>query len=214
MTVPKSEAAPRRNRTQAGNFSRYSGVASGDIVVALGDYTGGASTNMFTLTSHGLSTGDVLYVVDQDTQGAITGGPGTRVVVVVASSSVFQCTTDGTTEIVNTADGTVIFLKGNGVPQRVADTIRSMIICALGDTASGTVEDMFVPFAGWGIAEANTIKLLYKAAAGVAGTLDATTFIRLPVRTVASTYFNSAATAGGAAVATTTDGLAVWLKTS
>ncbi len=50
--------------------------------------------------------------------------------------------------------------------------------------------------------------------AGVAGTLDATTYVRLPVRTVASTYFNYAATAGGAAVATTTDGLAVWLKTS
>ena len=120
----------------------------------------------------------------------------------------------GETVIVNTADGTGVFLKGNGVPQRVADTVRSLIICALGDTTGGTVEDMFVPFSGFGIAEANTIKLLYKAAAGVAGTLDATTYVRLPVRTAASTYFNYAATAGGAAVATTTDGLAVWLKTS
>lgn len=214
MTVPKTEPAPRRNRTTAGLFSRNSGVASGDIVVALGDYTGGASTNMFTLTAHGLTTGDVLYVVDQDAQGAITGGPGTRVVALVVSSSVFQCTTDGTTEIVNTADGTVIFLKGNGVPQRVADGIRSQIICALGDTDGGAVADMFVPFSGYGIEEADTIKLLYKAAAGVAGTLDATTYIRLPVRTIASTYFNYAATAGGSAVATTTDGLAVWLKTS
>jgi len=214
VTVPTTLSAPRRNLTSAGIISRVSGVASGDIIVALGDYTGGASTFMFTLTAHGLVDGDILYAVDQDTQGAILGGPGTRCVVKRATADVFQCTSDGSTVIENTADGTVVFLKGNNIPQRVADAVRSYIICALGDTDAGAVADMFVPFSGWDIAEADTIKLLYKAAAGVAGTLDATTYIRLPVRTVATTYFNSAATAGGAAVATSADGLAVWLKTS
>lgn len=214
MAVPATLPAPRRNLTGAGNLSRYSGVASSDITVALGDYTGGASENLFTLTAHGLVSGDILYYVDSATQGVATGGPGTRFVVLKLDADTFQLTSDGSTVITNTADGTGVFLKGNNIPQRVADAIRGLIICALGDTTGGTVEDMFVPFSGWDIAEADTIKLLYKAAAGVAGTLDATTYIRLPVRTVASTYFNYAATAGGAAVATTTDGLAVWLKTS
>lgn len=214
MAVPKTLPAPRKNMTLTGQNSRFSGVASTDIIVALGDYTGGATEAMFTLTAHGLVSGDILYFVDTATQGCVTGAPGTRFVVLKSTADVFVLTSDGTTVVTGTADGTAVFLKGNAVPQRVADSIRSQIICAQGDTTGGTVEDMFVPFAGWDIAEADTIKLLYKAAAGVAGTLDATTYIRLPVRTVASTYFNYAATAGGTAVATTTDGLAVWLKTS
>lgn len=214
MTVPTTLSAPRRNLTSAGIISRVSGVAAADIIVALGDFTGGASEDLFTLTAHGLVSGDILYYVDSATQGVVTGGPGTRCVVLRLDADTFHLTSDGTIVIENTADGTGVFLKGNGIPQRVADAVRSLIICAQGDTTAGTVEDMFVPFSGWDIAEGDTIKLLYKAAAGVAGTLDATTYIRLPVRTVASTYFNYAATSGGAAVATTTDGLAVWLKTS
>lgn len=214
MTVPTTLPSPRRNLTTAGLISRMSGVASGDLIVALGDFTGGASEDLWTLTAHGLVSGDVLYFVDTATQGSVTGAPGTRFVVLRLDADTFQLTSDGSTVIENTADGTAVFLKGNAIPQRVADAVRSLLICAQGDTTGGTVEDMFVPFSGYGIAEANTIKLLYKAAAGVAGTLDATTYVRLPVRTVASTYFNYAATAGGAAVATTTDGLAVWLKTS
>ncbi len=214
MTVPKSSPAPAKNRTAAGNATRFSTIASTDLIVALGDFTGGANENMFTLTTHGLTSGDILYYVDSATQGVATGGPGTRFVALVIDANIFQLTSDGTTVIVNTADGTGIFLKGNSVPQRVADAARMQIICALNDTTGGTVEDMFVPFAGAGVAEATPIKLLYKAAAGVAGTLDATVYVRLPVRTNASTYFNTAATAGGAAVANTTDGLAVFLKTA
>src|SRR5678816_3483494 len=108
---------------------------------------------MFTLTSHGLSSGDVLYYVDSATQGVATGGPGTRFVALVIDANIFQLTSDGTTVVTNTADGTGVFLKGSAVPQRVADAISARIICAQGDTTGGTVEDMFVPFSGTGIAE-------------------------------------------------------------
>lgn len=215
MTVPKTEPAPRRNRTSAGAISRYSGVASSDVIVAVGDFTGGASEDLFTLTAHGLVDGDVLYVVAQSAQGAVTGGPGTRCVVDEKSSSTFQLTTDGTTIIENTADGTVTFLKGNAIPQRAADAIRGLMIVGLNDTTGGTVEDMFVPYSGNNdIAEADTIKLLFKSAAGVAGTLDATVYVKAPVAAATAYYFQTAATAGGSVVDTTADGTAVWLKTS
>jgi hypothetical protein len=214
MAVPKTLPAPRKNQTWAGVTSRNSGVVAADIIVALGDFTGGAIEAMYTLTAHGLSSGDILYYVDSATQGAVTGAPGTRFVVLKSTADVFSLTSDGTTVVAATVDGTAVFLKGNAVPQRVADEIRSQIICALCDTTGGTVEDMYVPFSGFGIYEAGTIKLLYKAAAGVAGTLDVTVYVRLPVRTIASTYFNTSTTAGGAATANTTDGLAVFLKTS
>jgi hypothetical protein len=211
MTVPATLPSPRRNLTQDGIISRFSGIVSTDIIVALGDYTGGAASNMFTLTSHGLVTGDVLYAVQQDTQGAILGGPGTRVAVTVTSSSVF------TVPVTNTADGTVVFLKGNGIPQRVADAVRSLLIVCNNDTTGGTVEDMQIPYGGniGDILVGDTLKLLYKSAAGVhPSTVDDTVYIIAPVQSVLHYYFQTSLTAGGASVDTTSDGTAVYLKTS
>lgn len=209
MTVPATIPAPRRNQTLAGAISRTTGIASTDLIVALGDYTGGANDNMFTLTAHGLSTGDVLYAVAQDTQGAILGGPGTRVAVTVTTSAVF------TVPVTNTADGTVVFLKGNGMSQRTADMIRANLIVVKNDFTGGAVEDQMGPISGGNdIAEADTIKLLYKSAAGVAGTADATVYVKAPIAGVGMFYFQTAATAGGSVVDTTADGLAVFLKTT
>jgi hypothetical protein len=130
------------------------------------------------------------------------------------SSSTFQCTTNGTTVIENTADGTVVFLKGNGVPQRVADAIRPYIIVALNDFTGGTVEDMLVPYSGTDIAEADSIKLLYKATNAANSAVDVTSYVKSPVAAATAFYFQTAATAGGAVLDTTGDGLTVWLKTS
>jgi len=215
MTVPTTLPAPRRNLTQAGLMSRYSGVASTDIIVAAADYTGGTPEDKFTLSTHGLVDGDVLYVVSQSAQGGVTGGPGTRGVVLRTDANVFQLTTDGSTVIENTADATVVFLKGTGVPQRVADAIRSLIIVALNDFTAGTVEDMLVPYLGTDIGEADAIKLLYKSAAGVANSaVDVTSYVKAPVAAATAFYFQTAATAGGNVLDTTADGTAVFLKTS
>ena len=51
--------------------------------------------------------------------------------------------------------------------------------------------------------------LVYKSAAGTAGTLDTTYYAKAPT----VTYFQTAATAGGAVLDTTADGTNVWLKT-
>lgn len=210
MTVAATLPAPRKNQTNAGNISRFSGLASTDLIVALGDYTGGAASNMFTLTAHGLSTGDVLYAIAQDTQGAILGGPGTRVAVTVTSSSVF------TVPVTNTADGTVVFLKGNGISQGTADAIGRLLIVCQNDTTGGTVEDMQVPFAGniGDIATGDTLTLLYKSAAGVhPSAVDTSVFVIAPVQSILHYYFQTSLTSGGASVDTTADGLAVYLKT-
>lgn len=214
MSVPKTLPAPRRNLTAAGTITRFDEVASTDIIVAVGDFTGGASEDLFTLTAHGLVDGDVLYVMAQSAQGGVTGGPGTRCVVNELSSSTFQLTSDGSTTIENTADATVTFLKGNAVPQRVADAIRPLIIVAQNDFTGGTVEDMMVPYAGTDIGEADSIKLLFESAAGVHGTVDTTYFVKAPVAAATAFYFQTSATAGGAVLDTTADGTAVFLKTS
>lgn len=215
MTVPATLPSPRRNLTQAGLMSRFSAVASTDIIVAAGDYTGGASEDLFTLTSHGLVDGDILYVVSVSAQGAVTGGAGTRCVVNQLDANTFQLTSDGSTVIENTADGTVVFLKGNGIPQRVADAIRSLMIVALNDTTGGTVEDMVVPYLGTDLAEADSFKLLYKSAAGVnPQAVDTTLYVKAPVAAATAFYFQTAATAGGSVLDTTADGTLVGIKTS
>jgi hypothetical protein len=216
MTVPTTLPAPRMNLTGAGRISRFTGVASTDIILAVGDFTGGASEDLFTLTSHGLVDGDILYVVAQSAQGAATGGPGLRAVVNQLDANTFQLTTNGTTVIENTADGTVTFLKGNAIPQHVADEIRSLIIVALNDTTAGTVEDMLVPYSGVNdIATGDTLKLLAKSAAGVhPSAVDTTVYVIAPIAAATAYYFQTSLTAGGASVDTTADGTAVFLKTS
>lgn len=184
---------------------------SSTIRVAVGDYTAGAAEDMFTLTSHGLATGDTLHVLWQSAMGAVTGGEGLRCYAKKLSSSTFQVTNHAGTVIENTADGTVVFLKGDVATDLVNLGVIPNLIVSDHDFTGGTVEDMDTPAQGThGLYEADTIKLLYKSAAGVAGTIDATVYAKAPT----VTYFQTAATAGGSVVDTTADGTAVYLKTS
>lgn len=213
MSVPKTEPAPRRNRTSAGATSRFSSLVAADIAFAAGDFTGGASEDLFTLSSHGFSDGDVVYVLWQSAMGGVTGGVGTRAIVDSKSSSTFQLTTDGTTVIENTADANVLFLRGNAVPQRVADAIINQIIVDDWDFTGGTVEDQGTPISTGmkGLVEGDTLKLLYKSAAGVtAGTVDTTYYAKSPTVSL----HQIAATSGGSVIDSTADGTAVFLKTS
>lgn len=212
MTVPRAFPRPRPNWTAAGVFDRIDSITASDIIVAAGDFTSGAAEDMFTLTSHGLVSGNVLHVLWQSAMGGVTGGEGTRAVVKVLSSSTFQLTTDGSTIIENTADATVVFLKGDIATAIVEIMVIPNLIVAAWDFTSGTVEDMGTPEQGTrGLYEADQIKLLYKSAAGVtAGTLDVTYFAKAPT----VTYFQISATAGGAVIDSTADGTAVFLKIS
>jgi len=216
MAVPTSLPFPRSNMSEAGLTAWASGIASTDLIVALGDYSGGAADDLFTLTSHGLISGDQLYFVSQDTVGALLGGPGTRVFAKVLSSSTFTPWSNRllTTAIENTADGTVVFLKTNA-PAHVAHQLVNRIIVANGDFTGGTTEDLFNPHlntGAHGLVETDTIKLLYKSAAGVlTGISVGTTVFAKSVTPVA---FETAATSGGADIENTADGLAVFLKTS
>lgn len=221
MSIPKTLPAPRRNQTDAGAATRFDDLVAADFVLAaVGDYTGGAAEDIFTLASHGLSTGDVIYCVGQTAKGVVTGGVATRFVALVDSSSVFRLTSDGTTVVENSADGTAHFLRGNGVPQRVADAICYRIIMGGNDTTGGTVEDMnFVQSGAALLEDGDTIKLLYKSAGGAAAVAaDASAYVKSPVNTISATavtsYFQTAATSGGSVLDTTADGTNVWIKTS
>lgn len=207
--------APRTNLTATGLRDRGTDVAKGaSMIVAVGDYTGGASEDLFTLAAHGLKTGDILHVLWQSAMGAVTGGVGLRCLVKYASSSTFHVTDASGTTIENTADGTVIFLKGNVATSLVEIGILPNLIVADGDFTGGTVEDQFSS-ATTGIAgvyEADSLKLLYKSAAGVLTGKAADSIVYAKAPTV--TYFQVAGTAGGAAIENSADGTAVFLKTS
>jgi hypothetical protein len=217
MTVPATLPAPRSNLTQSGISSWVDDVAAADIIVALGDFTGGASEDLFTLTSHGLVDGDVLYSLAQSAIGAITGGDLTRCVVEQLDANTFQCETDAGATIENTADGTVVFLK---TPHpRTAEAVYGRIIYGGNDFTGGTVEDMVTTANFQGVQDGDTLKLLYKSAAGVAAVAaDATAYVKTPVSTVSATgstaYFQTSLTSGGAVADTTADGTLVFLKTS
>ena len=219
MTVPKTLPAPRRNQTDAGLASRYDDIASTDVLVLAGDFTGGAAEDLFTLASHGLLSGDQVIVVGQTQQGVVSSSVGTRAVAKVLSSSTLQLTTDGTTIIENTADGTAYVLKATGLrSQGVADAIASRMVVAGNDTTGGTVEDMMFIQSMNGIVEGDTLKLLYKSAAGVAAVaVDASVYVKSPVNTVSATavtsYCQTSATNGGAVLDTTADGTLLWIKT-
>jgi hypothetical protein len=220
MTVPTTLPAPRRNLSDAGMAARFDDLAAADILVAAGDFTGGASEDLFTLSAHGLTSGDVLAVLGQSQQGVVSSGPATRAIAKVLSSSTFQLTTDGTTIIENTADGTAYIVKIDPrMKQAAIDALTARIIVAGNDTTGGTVEDMTSAQNLRDMIDGDTIKLLYKSAAGVAAVaVDATTFVKSPVNTVSATavssYFQTSATSGGAVADTTADGTCLWIKTS
>lgn len=212
MAVPKALPSPARNVSGAGVHSLISTIVGADLIVAVGDYTGGAEEDLFTLSSHGLKTGDTVHVLWQDAMGVVTGGEATRALVLVLSSSTFQLTTNGTTIIENSADGTVILLKGQ-VPTPVVElAVIPNLIVDDWDYTGGTVEDQGTPAQGMkGIVEGDRLKLLYKSAAGVtAGTVNTTYYAKAPT----TTYHQISATNGGNVIDSTADGTAVFLKIS
>lgn len=212
MTAPNAFPSPRSNWTSAGFGDRAADIASTDILFAVGDYTGGASEDLFTLASHGLASGDVVHVLWQSAMGAVTGGEGTRAIVSVLSSSTFQLTSDGSTVIENTADGNVVLLKGDVPTGVVTELVIPRIIVAAGDYTGGAAEDIFTPAQGTkGLVDTDTIKLLYKSAAGVVlGAVDVTYY----AKTATVTTFLTSTSSGGATQENTADGTAVFIKTN
>lgn len=212
MTTPNAFPSPRSNWSAAGFGDRAGDLASTDIIVAVGDYTGGAAEDLFTLAAHGLASGDIVHVAWQSVMGAALGGEGARYIVSVLSSSTFQLTSDGSTVVENTADGTVVFIKGDVPTGVVTEMLIPRIVVAAGDYTGGAAEDIFTPAQGTkGIFEADTLKLLYESASGVVnGAVDTTFYAKAPT----VTYFQIAATAGGAAVEHSADGTAVFVKTN
>jgi len=206
--------APRTNLTASGFRDRASDVVSSSTIkVAAGDYTGGASEDLFTLASHGLKTGDVLHVLWQSAMGGATGGVGLRCLAKVLSSSTFQITTAADVIIENTADATVVFLAGNVDTSLVEAAVLPNLLVVDWDFTGGTVEDMGSSATTGlaGLYASDTLKLLYKSAAGVtAGTVDTTYYAKAPT----VSYFQISATAGGAVIDSTADGTAIFLKTS
>ncbi len=206
--------APRSNLTATGMRDRATDVVSSSTLkVAAGDYTGGASEDLFTLSSHGLKTGDVLHVLWQSAMGGVTGGVGLKCLVKYVSSSTFHITDLAGTTIENTADATVHFLSGNVDTSLVELAILPNYLVVDWDFTGGTVEDMGSSATTGlaGLYEADTLKLIYKSAAGVtAGTANTTYFAKAPT----ISYFQISATSGGSVIDSTADGTAAFLKTS
>jgi hypothetical protein len=207
--------APAQNLTAAGLQDRATDlVTSTTIRYAAGDFTGGAAEQLWTLTAHGLASGDVVHCLWQSAMGAVVGGEGTRWYVKVLSSSTFQLFSDSALATVstNTVDGNAVFLTGNVDTALVQFGIIPNLIVDAWDFTGGSVEDVGVPAQGiHGLYEADQIKLVFKSAAGVtAGTLDTVYFAKAPT----VTYHQIAATAGGSVIDSTADGTAVFLKLS
>jgi hypothetical protein len=215
MTAPATLPAPRSNLTESGISTWVDDVASADLIFAAGDFTGGAAEDLFTLTAHGLVDGDVLYPMWQSVIGGITGGELTRCVVEQLTADTFQCETDAGDTIENTADANVAFLKTRS-PQ-VAAMVQARIVAGSNDTTAGTVEDMVSVGGGLrGLQATDTLKLLYKSAAGAAAVaVDATVYCVAPIYAAGTiNYFQTSLTSGGAVADTTADGTVVFLKTS
>lgn len=216
MSVPTGLPAPAANLTRAGIMDAAGDVAGTDIVVAVGDFTGGAADDMFTLTSHGLVTGDYLWLLHKTAAGVVNGVLGSRFRAKVLSSSTFQLTSAGTV-VEHSADGTAVFLKGSHTTSdaMVQTVILPNLIVAEGDFTGGATDDMFTPSAALGLhglEDTNTLKLLYKAAAGVVTGIAAGTTVF--AKSVTTTAFELAATSGGADIENSADGTAIFLKTS
>lgn len=218
MSVPTGYPAPHSNMTAAGFSDAASDVTGTDIIVAVGDYTGGVAEDMFTLAAHGLVTGDYLFLLYKSAAGEVTGAVGTKFRAKYLTSSTFQLTTLAGVVVENTADAAAaVFLKGaQATPDAVVQTvIIPRLIVADGDFTAGTTEDMFTPRTATGfrnLEDADTLKLLYKAAAGVLTGIAAGTTVFAKSTTLVA--FETAATSGGADIENTADGLAIFLKTS
>lgn len=222
MAVPYAPA-PAQNRSQSGNISAADDIVGADLIVAAGDENGGTADDQFTLASHGLTSGDYLYLLHKTLAGSVTGRVGTQFRAKVVSSSIFQLLPVGSsTVVVNTADGTAVFLKGrHDSGPMVRTVLLPNLIVTNGDFTGGATEDVFYPTidTGFGALEdADPIKLLYKAAAGVLTgiAVNTTVYVKSIVAqaTTVPGKFETAATAGGADIENTADGLAIFVKTS
>lgn len=216
MSVPTGAPAPRRNMTRAGITDLVSDLAGTDILVAAGDFTGGTPDDEFNLTAHGLTEGDYLFLLYKSAAGVVTGAVGSRFRAALVDANSFQLNTAAGVLVENTADGTAVFLKANAsTPQIVVELILSRLIVASGDYTGGATEDLFVPTAATGfhgLEDTNTLKLLYKAAAGVLTGISAGTTVF--AKSVTTAGFELAATSGGADIENTADGTAIFLLTT
>lgn len=207
---------PRSNLTAAGIADRAKDIV-GSVIVATGDFTGGASEDLFTLSSHGLVNGQAVFLLHKSAVGVVTGKAGTRFFVKVLSANTFQlCSNTAASTIVeNTADGTASFLVANpdaGAFVRLA--VLPNLIAANGDFTGGATEDLFTPVALGTppLEDTDTLVLVHKAAAGVVTSISAGTTVY--AKSVTATGFELAATSGGADIENSADGLAIFLKTS
>lgn len=94
----------------------------GNLLTAVGDFTAGASEDMFTLAAHGLVDGDRVQLIYESAAGVVTGAVGDTFYVNQLSASTFQLASDAaaTTIVENTADGTAIFAKLGSLAVSVA----------------------------------------------------------------------------------------------
>lgn len=213
---------PRSSRSRTGFLAAADDIASTDLVVATGDYTGGTPEDEFNLTAHGLITGDYIWLLHKATAGVVTGRVGTCFRVKIVDANSFQLTDKSGTVIENTADGVAVFLKGNHhtTDAFVQLAVLPNLVVTTGDYTGGATEDVFYPtLAGAGALEdADPIKLLYKAAAGVLTSIavDTTVYVKTIAEQsgTAPGKFELAATAGGDDIENTADGLAIFIKTS
>lgn len=81
------------------------------MLVAAGDFTGGTPEDEFNATAHGVVDGDRLLLLYESAAGVVTGAIGDVFIAKIVDANSFQLTTDGTTVVENTADGTAIFLN-------------------------------------------------------------------------------------------------------
>lgn len=222
MSVATGAPAPAQNRTRAGIIGAADDLVAADLIVAAGDFTGGTPEDEFNLTAHGCITGDYVWLLWKSALGAVTGRLGTAFRVKIVDANSFQLTDLAGTVIENTADGTAVFLKGTHRTSTamVNTVILPNLIVATGDFSGGTTDDEFIPAAATGfggLEEADPLKLLYKAAAGVVvGIAVNTTVFAKSVRsaTAVTDAFELAATAGGADIENSADGVAIFVKTS
>jgi hypothetical protein len=215
MAVATGLPAPLRNKTRAGGIGLADNLAGTDVIVAAGDFTGGTPDDEFNATGHGLTDGDYVWLLYKSALGVVTGRVGTRFRALTVDANSFQITNLAGVLVENTADGTAVFLRGtHATPDAFVQTVLlPNLIVAVGDFDGGTTSDMFDPAVATGyhgLEEADPLKLLYKAAAGVITGITAGTTVF--AKSVTAAAFELAATAGGADIENTADGLAIFVK--
>lgn len=89
-------------------------AGAGATVIAAGDFTGGASEDLFTATAHGFEDDDVVALVAESAAGVVTGAVGDTFVIGDAAANTFRLYDSAGTLIENTADGTAVFARVSG----------------------------------------------------------------------------------------------------